>query len=369
MTPSADLVARLLRELVTLVRGECPALLNEDSGGDARLSMAIDDALASPPAKDIWRCFHCGEVFTTWGSAQDHFGVRDGVVPGCLIDQVAVEEGGKPERGRGLLMALRTAEAAYERLQAQQLEEDTTLHRELARVRSEMDAAVRRAEEAGYARGLAAALAAPPAEDAFIASQTPLEPEARAVLAKHRSDLYLTAQAPPASDPLAEPPEDARQDTLDRLARAVAKHAAAVTKAGLPHDSDHAIGEYRAILAAGKYPRSPMIYEAASAAPPDQPGHSGLDHSVDLPEQGTREDYRRVVKYWRDRAVASEQAARQSDQPGLDIEALRKEVDRWSRTHSVRSERTRGLMYRLLDALRAAYDLSAPAPMPTKGDE
>lgn len=50
MTPHADLVARLLRELVTLVRGECPALLNEDSGGDARLSLAIDDALAARPA-------------------------------------------------------------------------------------------------------------------------------------------------------------------------------------------------------------------------------------------------------------------------------------------------------------------------------
>lgn len=53
MTPHADLVARLLRELVTLVRGECPALLNEDSGGDARLSLAIDDALAAlPPPAD-----------------------------------------------------------------------------------------------------------------------------------------------------------------------------------------------------------------------------------------------------------------------------------------------------------------------------
>ncbi len=41
----------LLRELVALVRGECPSLLNEDSGGDVRLSMAIDDALASPPAE------------------------------------------------------------------------------------------------------------------------------------------------------------------------------------------------------------------------------------------------------------------------------------------------------------------------------
>ena len=35
----------LLIELVAQVRGECPSLLNEDSGGDARLSMAIDDAI------------------------------------------------------------------------------------------------------------------------------------------------------------------------------------------------------------------------------------------------------------------------------------------------------------------------------------
>ena len=42
----------LLRELVALVRGECPSLLNEDSGGIVRLSMAIDDALAAPPAED-----------------------------------------------------------------------------------------------------------------------------------------------------------------------------------------------------------------------------------------------------------------------------------------------------------------------------
>lgn len=74
MTPHADLVARLLRELVTLVRGECPALLNEDSGGDARLSLAIDDALAAlpPPADpphdcEAWRleglgCARCNKA-------------------------------------------------------------------------------------------------------------------------------------------------------------------------------------------------------------------------------------------------------------------------------------------------------------------
>ena len=34
-----------LTELVALVRGECPSLLNEDSGGLARLDIAIDAAL------------------------------------------------------------------------------------------------------------------------------------------------------------------------------------------------------------------------------------------------------------------------------------------------------------------------------------
>jgi hypothetical protein len=37
----------LLRELTATVRGECPRLLNEDSGGDARLSLAIDAFLAA----------------------------------------------------------------------------------------------------------------------------------------------------------------------------------------------------------------------------------------------------------------------------------------------------------------------------------
>jgi hypothetical protein len=35
----------LLAELYALVKGECPSLLNEDSGGDARLDIAIDAEL------------------------------------------------------------------------------------------------------------------------------------------------------------------------------------------------------------------------------------------------------------------------------------------------------------------------------------
>lgn len=65
-----------------------------------------------------WRCFHCDEVFTTPGAARDHFGVESDE-PGCLIDRVALEEGGKPERGRGLLMALRKTEERARELQAE----------------------------------------------------------------------------------------------------------------------------------------------------------------------------------------------------------------------------------------------------------
>jgi len=42
--------AELLAELHALVKGECPSLLNEDSGGNGELALAIEDALSSPGA-------------------------------------------------------------------------------------------------------------------------------------------------------------------------------------------------------------------------------------------------------------------------------------------------------------------------------
>lgn len=41
-----EALVTLLRELTAHVRGDCPFLLNEDSGGDVKLSLAIDAALA-----------------------------------------------------------------------------------------------------------------------------------------------------------------------------------------------------------------------------------------------------------------------------------------------------------------------------------
>lgn len=41
-----------LRELTAMVRGECPSLLNEDSGGNGELSCEIDALLASAPPQE-----------------------------------------------------------------------------------------------------------------------------------------------------------------------------------------------------------------------------------------------------------------------------------------------------------------------------
>lgn len=51
-----------------------------------------------------WTCFHCGETFTTVGSARDHFGSDPDCEPACLI---RVKYGNE----RGLEMELRKVEA------------------------------------------------------------------------------------------------------------------------------------------------------------------------------------------------------------------------------------------------------------------
>jgi hypothetical protein len=51
--------------------------------------------------RDGWTCFHCGETFDTWGSAQDHFGETQCSTPACQI---------KLGDERGLVMELRKFE-------------------------------------------------------------------------------------------------------------------------------------------------------------------------------------------------------------------------------------------------------------------
>jgi len=90
-----------------------------------------------------WTCFHCGETFTTEGSARDHFGPHPYSEPGCVIKVSLGAE-------RGLLAALRRAEE----LLAHHMNEDTSLHRELYAMQHRHSQQLRVAEESGYERGL-----------------------------------------------------------------------------------------------------------------------------------------------------------------------------------------------------------------------
>lgn len=51
-----------------------------------------------------WTCYHCGETFTVWGAAEDHFGKTPQQKPGCLLKVQYGDE-------MGLLMELRKSEA------------------------------------------------------------------------------------------------------------------------------------------------------------------------------------------------------------------------------------------------------------------
>lgn len=117
----------------------------------SHLTEHAGQAATGREARRTWRCYFCDEVFTTPGAAADHFGASLMDKPGCLIDfQVATEEGGKPERGRGLLMALRKSQLELDAYR----HEDTELHRYVHRLQCEHRTALMREEEKGYARGL-----------------------------------------------------------------------------------------------------------------------------------------------------------------------------------------------------------------------
>jgi hypothetical protein len=70
-----------------------------------------------PRPKHGWTCFHCGETFRTPGEAAAHFGAAPDATPGCLLKVQLGEE-------RGLLAALRKAEAEIKQLRAQNEQQD-----------------------------------------------------------------------------------------------------------------------------------------------------------------------------------------------------------------------------------------------------
>lgn len=96
-----------------------------------------------PMPEHGWTCFHCGETFTTYVTAREHFGTKPSSEAACII---RVSLGGE----RGLLRALRDAEDEL----ATYRDEDTQLMRHLASIQSRHSQALRDAEDAGYDRGL-----------------------------------------------------------------------------------------------------------------------------------------------------------------------------------------------------------------------
>lgn len=103
--------------------------------------MNIDDTYQKPAHG--WTCFHCGETFTTPGSAQDHFGATPKAQPGCVMKVLC---GGE----RGLLSALRRTEDQL----AKWVDEGTDIHKAIHAQQTRHSDALMAAEEAGYARGL-----------------------------------------------------------------------------------------------------------------------------------------------------------------------------------------------------------------------
>ncbi len=92
-----------------------------------------------------WTCFHCGETFTTPGSARDHFGCEPCADPACRI---------KVGEERGLVMALRKAEKELERYRVEDSDADRHFHAMRARAEAaesqiaERDAEIARLREA-----------------------------------------------------------------------------------------------------------------------------------------------------------------------------------------------------------------------------
>lgn len=92
-----------------------------------------------------WTCFHCGDTFTTFGAARDHFGFDPSADPACKI---------KLGAERGLLMALRKAEKeladAWSAIHDESTEAAKAYYAQQSRHRQQLMAA----EESGYERGL-----------------------------------------------------------------------------------------------------------------------------------------------------------------------------------------------------------------------
>lgn len=89
------------------------------------------DSRGYPMPKDGWTCFHCGENFTTWGSARDHFGTTPDKTAACVI---------KLGDERGLVMELRKAEEMADQQMERALQAERETETAQCRISSLSDA-------------------------------------------------------------------------------------------------------------------------------------------------------------------------------------------------------------------------------------
>ena len=103
---------------------------NHTKGGACNFRDAAFEFLGKPK----WRCFHCDEVFCSEADARLHFGNSERQSPACTIDVAEYR-------------AMEQRMVAYN-------DEDADIHRQMHAQSSAHQTAKRRAEEAGYSKGV-----------------------------------------------------------------------------------------------------------------------------------------------------------------------------------------------------------------------
>lgn len=91
-------------------------------------------------SKKQWRCFHCNAVFTREKDAAEHFGADQADTPACCLR----------DHEHHLVAYIRRLEQELARYRA----DDSDVMRSIRTLEAEHAAALRGAEEAGYAKGL-----------------------------------------------------------------------------------------------------------------------------------------------------------------------------------------------------------------------
>lgn len=117
----------------------------------AAILNALSEATSrADEAEAEWRCFHCDEVFTDRHAARDHFGHDDTCEPACKIKMGAE---------RSLLTALRRSERDAADAWAAIHSESTEAAKNYFGTQARHQTQLITAEELGYERGLADAIA------------------------------------------------------------------------------------------------------------------------------------------------------------------------------------------------------------------